>query len=195
MRVRALPVLFALALGVGALAAAAAEPATSGVTRLGRYELVHRGELLEIRTPRESRLAVVIGGSGFLLAGLALFVGAAGRRGSAIALAVVGVGLAAAGGAALLRSSRWLASPVELVRERGGGRIERWRHAEIALVEVRRRPRGVEDMKETRLRPTEVRVRRQDGSRIVRFKLDAERDARALARELAGALRVEVREE
>jgi hypothetical protein len=187
--------LAALAFGVIALPAPSAEPAGAAVSRLGRYELVRRDDRLEIRTPRELRFAAALGGSGLLIAGLSFFVGAGGRRGGAIAMALLGAALAAVGGISLLGSSRWVASPVELVRERGGGRVDRWRHEEIQLVQVRRRPPSAEDLKTGRRRPSEVRVLRLDGSRLARFTLATERDARALARELAGVLRVEVSEE
>jgi hypothetical protein len=178
----------------GAFVSAAAEPAATPA-RIGRYELARRGEVLDVRAPRELRLGAVLAGSGLLLAALALFAGAAGRKGAAIGIAVLGVGLAAVGGSALLGSTHWRASPRELVRERSGGRVERWARAEIAAIEVRRRGRSVRDLKETRVRPFEVRLRRSDGSSLpTRFTLESESDARALARELASALEVEVHE-
>jgi hypothetical protein len=192
-RAAALAVAAWLLLG-GGFAPSAAEPAATPA-RIGRYELARRGDVLDVRAPRELRLGAVLAGSGLLLAALALFTGTAGRKGVATGMAVLGIGLAAVGGSALLGSTRWQAGPRELVRERSGGRVDRWRREEIADIEVRRRSRSARDLKETRLRPFEVRPRRPGGSPLpTRFTLESEADARALARELASALGVEVHE-
>jgi hypothetical protein len=197
MSERTHPLLLAAALAVAAsVPLAAAEPVENGgPTRIGRYELVRASDALEIQSPGDARVSrfVLVGGAALVVLGLLWL--SRGRRGSAIALVLVGLGVGGIGLLARADGTRWRASPVELARERSGGRVDRWRRDEIAWVEVRRRAPDAEGLKRTPPRPFEVRLHKSDGSRLpTRFSFAAESEARALARELGAALGVGVRE-
>jgi hypothetical protein len=130
-----------------------------------------------------------------VLAGAGQAVRASGRAGVGTGVVLLGLGLAAVGGIAVLAAERWRANETELVRERWGGRTERWPRAEIAAVAIVRRAVSAEDFKRTGIRPWDVTVRGRDGHRLpVRFSVDSHADARALAAILGAALTVEVQE-
>ena len=177
----------ALASPLAAAPAAAADPADA--VRIGRYRLERTGDALAIASPGDARVgrALAVGGAVLLVAGVALAT--SGRRGLAIALALLGLGLAVAGALGAFGSTRVRASRTELVREGFGARTQRWPRDALATVEVVRRAPSAEDRKRVGLPRWDVRVRARSGERLaVRFTLGSEGEARALATALANAL-------
>lgn len=177
----------AFAAPLAAAPTAAAEPA-DGV-RIGRYRLERAGDALAIASPGDARVgrAIAAAGGVLLLAGVAL--AASGRRGLAIALVLLGLGVAALGLLGAVGTTRVRASRAELVREGLGVRAERWPREALAAVEVVRRAPSAEDQKRVGLPRWDVRVRARSGERLaVRFTLGSESEARTLADALANAL-------
>jgi hypothetical protein len=174
--------------------ASATDP-TTGATTIGRYHVERSGTAIEISRPRDRGLGWLLLAGGLVLAGAGQAVRASGRAGVGTGVVLLGLGLAAVGGIAVLAAERWRANETELVRERWGGRTERWPRAEIAAVAIVRRAVSAEDFKRTGIRPWDVTVRGRDGHRLpVRFSVDSHADARTLAAILGAALTVEVQE-
>lgn len=180
----------ALLVAVGLLAfgpAAAADP-TEG-EQIGRYRVRRSGDGIEVAVPRDRGIGLALAAGGAALGALGAGLVAAGRRSAGIAVLLAGVGLVALGTLAAFGTTRVRASHAELVREGLGGRAQRWPREAIAAVEVARRGASAEDFKRVAARPWDVRLRAPDGGRLpVRFALESEADARALARALAEAL-------
>jgi hypothetical protein len=188
----------ALLLGAAALGARAAEPAAAGgeEARIGRFRVTRIGDGIEISRPRDRTLGLALAAGGGALALLGLGLVAAGTRGAGTGALVLGLGFAAVGGIAAFGSAVWRANRAELVRERIGGRVDRWPHEAIGAVELRQREASAEDFKRVTARPWDVRVRGPDGASLAgRFALESETEARALATALGGALGVPVRED
>jgi len=163
--------------------------------RIGRYQLTGTADGLEVHVPGDSRLGSALAAGGLLIGGIGLFAGLHGRFGAAAAMIVIGIGIAAVGGTALLGSTSWRASPVLLLRERADGGVDQWPHEAIGWVAISRAVPSAFDFKRTGVRPWEVRVRGPEGTPLpTRFTLESEGDARALARSLAAALDVPLRE-
>jgi hypothetical protein len=177
----------------GALDAGATDP-TADVSGIGRYRVERIGTTIAISQPRDRGIALTLLAGGLVVAGLGQAVRAGGRIGAGSAVLLLGLGIAAVGGVAMLAAERWRANETELVRERFGGRVERWPRTAIAEVVITRRVASAEDFKRARIRPWDVTVRGPDGRRLpVRFSVESEAAARSLAATLGAALRVEVR--
>ena len=174
--------------------ASAAEP-TSAATTIGRYHVERSGTAIAISRPRDRGLGWLVLAGGLAVAGAGQLVRASGRGGLGTGVVLLGLGLAAVGGIAALAAERWRANETELVRERFGGRTDRWPRAEITGVAIVRRAVSAEDFKRTGMRPWDVTIRGRDGQRLpVRFSVESDADARALAAILGAALSVEVQE-
>lgn len=185
-----------MALALGGVLGASASESVAAATVIGRYRVERSGADIEIARPRDRGLGLLLVAGGLVLAGLGQGLRASGRRGAGTAALVLGLALAAVGAVAVLATERWRANGLELVRERLGGRVERWPQSAIERVEIARRVVSAEDFKRTGIRPWDVTVRGRDGSRLpAQFSLASEAEARALAQALAGALAVEVRAE
>jgi hypothetical protein len=182
-----------LALG-GAAEVHAMKPAPDGMS-IGRYRIEPSGTALSISRPRDRSLALAALAGGLVVVGFGVGLRGTGRSGAGTGVLLLGLGLAGIGAVAWWASELWRVDEVELVRESFGGRVTRWPQTAIADVAIIRRARSVEDLKRTRIRPWDVTIRGPDGARLpVRFPVDSESDARALATILAQALAVPVRE-
>lgn len=176
----------------GALDACAAEP-TVETTAIGPYRVERSGTAIEITRPGDRTIGLALLAGGLVVAGIGRGLRGSGRVGAGTAVLLLGLGIAAMGGIAVLATERWRANDTELVRERPGGRVERWPRAALTAVEIRRRAASAEDFKATRIRPWDVTLRSREGGRLpARFSVSSEADARALARQIATALRIEV---
>ncbi len=178
----------------GARDAGATEP-TADATAIGRYRVERVGTTVAISRPRDRAIGGMLLAGGFVLAGVGFAVRRGGRTGAGSALMLLGLGLAAVGGAAVLAAERWRANETELVRERLGGRFERWPRTEIEGIAIARRAASADDFKRPQSRPWDVTIRGSDGGRLpVRFAVESAAEARSLAATLGAALGVKVRE-
>ena len=176
----------------GALDARAAEP-TAETTAIGPYRVERTGTAIAISRAGDRTVGLALLAGGLVVAGIGRGLRGSGRVGAGTAVLLLGLGIAAVGGVSVLATERWRANDAELARERPGGRVERWPRAAITAVEIHRRAASADDFKRARIRPWDVTVRSRAGGRLpARFSVSSEADARALARQIATALRIEV---